>query len=182
MKSFVSPLNSIWMMGLVAWSTICAQERRSQHRGKDGDAKAEERTLNGQCFMSDWTSASANLRPMRRLASKTVLGGARERQRPNRRGRSSVMKESSLVGVHGDLVLGGIANKTLIVAAGGGRASVSCWWSTPREGEGRNPASAQDSREGNVGGGGAVSLVVGNDLHAVVLPHSDTRVGAAGSG
>mmetsp|Transcript_27244 Transcript_27244/g.83981 ORF Transcript_27244/g.83981 Transcript_27244/m.83981 type:complete len:223 (+) Transcript_27244:1255-1923(+) len=30
-------------------------------------------TLKGQCFMSDWTAASVNLRPMRRLASKTVL-------------------------------------------------------------------------------------------------------------
>merc|ERR1719421_1309902 len=32
-------------------------------------------TLNGQCCMSDWTAESENLRPMRRLASKTVLAG-----------------------------------------------------------------------------------------------------------
>ena len=29
--------------------------------------------LKGQCFMSAWTEASANLRPIKRLASKTVL-------------------------------------------------------------------------------------------------------------
>jgi hypothetical protein len=33
------------------------------------------KTLKGQCFMSDWTSASANFRPMSRLASKMVLVG-----------------------------------------------------------------------------------------------------------
>ena len=32
-------------------------------------------TLNGQCFMSACTTVSPNLRPMRRLASKTVLVG-----------------------------------------------------------------------------------------------------------
>ena len=32
-------------------------------------------TLKGQCLMSAWMVASLNLRPMRRLASKTVLMG-----------------------------------------------------------------------------------------------------------
>lgn len=46
----VSPLNSTSTTGLPAFSM----------------------TLNGKCFMSACTSASANLRPMRRLASKTL--------------------------------------------------------------------------------------------------------------
>lgn len=49
-KSLVSPRYSTWMEGLPALSTI----------------------LKGKCFMSAWTSLSANLRPMRRLASKTL--------------------------------------------------------------------------------------------------------------
>ena len=32
-------------------------------------------TVKGQCFMSDWTVASLNLRPINRLASKMVLEG-----------------------------------------------------------------------------------------------------------
>merc|ERR1711963_161265 len=32
-------------------------------------------TLNGQCFMSDWTVGSSNLRPISLLASKMVLVG-----------------------------------------------------------------------------------------------------------
>ncbi len=52
-NSFCSPLNSTWMTGLPPLSMI----------------------LKGQCFMSAWTSESANLRPMRRLASNTVLYG-----------------------------------------------------------------------------------------------------------
>jgi len=50
---FSSPLNSTEMTGLPAFSI----------------------TLKGKCFMSACTSASANLRPIRRLASKTVLVG-----------------------------------------------------------------------------------------------------------
>ena len=34
-----------------------------------------EAHLNGHVFMSDWTEGSSILRPMRRLASKTVLLG-----------------------------------------------------------------------------------------------------------
>ncbi|KAI3485069.1 hypothetical protein L1887_51742 [Cichorium endivia] len=55
--------------------------------------------------------------------------------------------EDGVVGVHGDLVLGSIADETLRVG------------------------------EGDIGGGGAVTLIVGNDLDAVVLPDGDTRVG-----
>ena len=55
--------------------------------------------------------------------------------------------ENSVVGVHGDLVLGGISNESLRVV------------------------------EGNVGRGGSVTLVVGNDFDSVVLPDSDTGVG-----
>ena len=32
-------------------------------------------TSKDQCFMSDWTAESSNLRPMRRLASKTEFEG-----------------------------------------------------------------------------------------------------------
>ena len=53
MKVFVSPLYSTWITGLVPLSMI----------------------LYGQSLASAWTEASANLRPMRRLASKTVLCG-----------------------------------------------------------------------------------------------------------
>jgi len=54
--------------------------------------------------------------------------------------------EDGVVWVHGDLVLGGISNQTLRVV------------------------------EGDVGWGGSVTLVVGNDLNSVILPHGDTRV------
>lgn len=57
--------------------------------------------------------------------------------------------EDGVVGVHGDLVLGGITDETLVVG------------------------------ESDVGGGGAVSLVVGDDLNAVVLPDTDARVGGS---
>ena len=52
-NDFVSPLKSTWMTGLPPLST----------------------TLKGKCFISACTSASANFRPIRRLASKTVLAG-----------------------------------------------------------------------------------------------------------
>jgi len=55
--------------------------------------------------------------------------------------------EDGVVGVHGDLVLGGITNESLRVV------------------------------EGNVRRGGSVTLVVGNDFDSVVLPDSDTGVG-----
>ena len=57
--------------------------------------------------------------------------------------------EDGVVGVHGDLVLGGITNQTLGVG------------------------------EGNEGWGGPVALVVGDDLNAIVLPDTDARVGGA---
>lgn len=55
--------------------------------------------------------------------------------------------EDGVVGVHGDLVLGGISDQTLGVG---------------KSDEGR---------------GGPVSLVVGNDLNAVITEHTHTRVG-----
>ena len=57
--------------------------------------------------------------------------------------------EDGVVRVHGDLVLGGISDEALVVG------------------------------ETDVGGGGAVSLVVGDDLNAVVLPDTDARVGGS---
>jgi hypothetical protein len=60
-----------------------------------------------------------------------------------------VLTEDGVDGIHGDLVLGGISDETLRVG------------------------------EGDVGRSGAVPLVVGDDLDAVVLPHADARVGRA---
>jgi hypothetical protein len=57
--------------------------------------------------------------------------------------------EDGVGGVHGDLVLGGVADEPLAVG------------------------------EGDIGRRGAVPLVVGDDLHAVVLPHAHARVGRA---
>jgi len=56
--------------------------------------------------------------------------------------------EDGVDGVHGDLVLGGITDETLRVG------------------------------EGDVGGGGAVTLVVGDNLDTVVLPDGNARVGS----
>lgn len=55
--------------------------------------------------------------------------------------------KDGVLGVHGSLILGGITNQTLVV------------------------------REGDVGGGGAVALFVGNDFNALRLP--DTNAGVA---
>lgn len=55
--------------------------------------------------------------------------------------------EDGLPGVHGSLVLGGITDKTLALG------------------------------ESDVGGGGTVTLVVGDDLDTLVDPPTDTRVG-----
>ena len=52
--------------------------------------------------------------------------------------------EDGVVGVHGDLVLGSVTNQSLTLA------------------------------EGDIGGGGTVTLVVGDDLDTIVLPDTDT--------
>jgi hypothetical protein len=60
-----------------------------------------------------------------------------------------VLTKDGVDGVHGDLVLGRISDEALGVG------------------------------EGDVRGCGAVTLVVGDDLDTVVLPHTDARVGRA---
>uniref|UniRef100_A0A6V7QSZ9 Uncharacterized protein n=1 Tax=Ananas comosus var. bracteatus TaxID=296719 RepID=A0A6V7QSZ9_ANACO len=59
------------------------------------------------------------------------------------------LTEDGVGGVHGDLVLRGVADEALGVG------------------------------EGDIGRGGAIPLVVGDDLHAIVLPHPHARVGGA---
>ena len=59
----------------------------------------------------------------------------------------TVLNATRVVGVHGDLVLGAMTDEVLGVD------------------------------EGGVGRGGAVALVVGDDLDAVMLPDAETRVG-----
>ena len=81
-------------------------------------------TLKGQCFMSDWTAAS--FKP----TTNQTLG-----------------VEDGVIGVYGDLILGGITNQTLGIS------------------------------ESDIRGGGTVTLVVGNDLHSSILPVPNTRVG-----
>ena len=54
-----------------------------------------------------------------------------------------------IVGIHGSLGLGSVSNETFSFI------------------------------EGDVGRGGPVSLVVGDDLNAVILPYSDARVGCS---
>ena len=56
--------------------------------------------------------------------------------------------ENGVVGVHRDLVLGSIADQTLVVG------------------------------EGDIRGSGSVTLVVGNDFNTVVLPDTDTSAKA----
>jgi len=71
---FCSPLYCTWIMGL---------------------SPDREVTLKGHSFMSACTGASATFRPMRRLASNTVLAG-----------------------IHGHLVLGRVPHKALRVGEG----------------------------------------------------------------
>lgn len=61
----------------------------------------------------------------------------------------SLSVKDGVVGVHGDLVLGSISDKTLRVV------------------------------EGDVGRGGSVTLVVGDNLDTVGLPDTDTTEGSA---
>ena len=59
------------------------------------------------------------------------------------------LTKDCVLGVHGNLVLCGVADKSLCV------------------------------REGHIGGGGAVSLIICNDLHLAMLKHTNTRVGGS---
>ena len=67
----------------------------------------------------------------------------------NRIREKEIYTEDGVDGVHGDLVLGGIANEALGVG------------------------------ESHIRRRSSVSLVVGDNFHAVVLPNSDARVGCA---
>ena len=99
-------------------------------------------TVKGKCLISDCTSASENLRPMRRLASKTLKRkvGVLIDQYDER-------DNSRVVWVHRDLVLCSVANETFGV------------------------------RERNIRWGCPVTLVVGDDLNAIILPDTDATVG-----
>jgi len=54
--------------------------------------------------------------------------------------------ENSVGGVHSDLILSSISNQTLLVI------------------------------ESNIGRGGSISLIVGNDFHTIILPYTNTTV------
>lgn len=56
--------------------------------------------------------------------------------------------ENGVGWILGNLVFGSISNKSLVVI------------------------------EGNIGWGGSISLIIGNDLNSIVLPDSDTGVGS----
>ena len=57
--------------------------------------------------------------------------------------------KDGIAGIFGDLVLGGVANESLVVG------------------------------EGDIGGSGSVTLIVGDDLDSIILPDTDAGVGGA---
>ncbi len=57
--------------------------------------------------------------------------------------------EDRVVGIFGHLVLGGVSDESLGVS------------------------------EGDIGWGGSISLIVGNDLNSIILPNTNTGVGSA---
>ena len=59
------------------------------------------------------------------------------------------LTKNSVDRIHGHLVLGGITNEPLSIG------------------------------EGNIGRSGSIALIVGNDLHAIMLPHPHTGIGRA---
>lgn len=88
-----------------------------------GLSAAAGETLKGQCLRSAWMAGSANLRPINRLASKTVLAGllaiciqARSSELSRQLGCKNCHKVARIrLATAIYLVLGGVSNQTLCV-------------------------------------------------------------------
>src|SRR5271154_2265847 len=89
---------------------------------------------NRKCLISARTSLSSNLRPMNRKRYRIIISTCKR----------SMKSDLRVLAVHGDLVLCGITDKTLVV------------------------------RERDIRRGCAVSLIVCNDFYMIVLPHTNT--------
>lgn len=139
-KVFSSPLYSTLIMGLLAWLI----------------------TVNGQCFMSDCTEASLNFLPIRRLASTMrkqrmvntlilqdgdyLMENDGEHVYQINWHMNKLLTKNCVVGVHGDLVFGCVADQSFCVC------------------------------ERYITGGGSVTLIVGDDFHLPMLENSNTGI------
>lgn len=139
-KVFSSPLYSTLIMGLLAWLI----------------------TVNGQCFMSDCTEASLNFLPIRRLASTMrkqtmvntlilqdgdfLMENDGEHVYQINWHMNKLLTKNCVVGVHGDLVFGCVADQPFCVC------------------------------ERYITGGGSVTLIVGDDFHLPMLENSNTGI------